>query len=73
MVGRSMFTKRRNDGTYIEDLPHFTRMLPYVMPSRTESAIYFEQDFDVTKSLEYVREANEGCARPARSRSPSSR
>jgi len=56
-----MFTKKRNDGTYIVDLPHFTRMLPYVMPSRTESAIYFEQDFDLTKTLEYVRAANAGC------------
>jgi len=53
-----MFTKRRNDGTYIKDLPYFTRMLPYIMPSRTESAIYFEQDFDVTKALAYVRAAN---------------
>lgn len=56
-----MFTKKRNDGTYVKDLPHFNRMLPYVMPSRTEAAIYFEQDFDVTKALEYVRKANEGC------------
>jgi hypothetical protein len=55
-----MFTKKRSDGTYIKDLPYFTRMLPYIMPSRTESAIYFEQDFDVTRALAYVREANAG-------------
>jgi hypothetical protein len=53
-----MFTKRRCDGSYIKDLPYFTRMLPYIMPSRTESAIYFEQDFDVTKALAYVRKSN---------------
>jgi hypothetical protein len=56
-----MFTKKRNDGTYIKDLPYFTKMLPYVMPNRTEAAIYFEQDFDVTKTLEYVRAANADC------------
>jgi hypothetical protein len=53
-----MFTKKRCDGTYIKDLPHFTRILPYLMPSRAESCIYFEQDFDVTKTLEYVASAN---------------
>jgi hypothetical protein len=53
-----MFTKNRNDGTFIRDLPHFTRMLPYIMPKRSEACIYFEQDFDVTKTLEFVRAAN---------------
>lgn len=57
-----MFTKSRKDGTYIRDLPYFTRMLPYLMPTRTEAAIYFEQDFDVTRTLEYLRAANEGRA-----------
>jgi hypothetical protein len=56
-----MFTKKRSDGTYIKDLPYFTRIVPYAMPTRTEAAIYFEQDFDVTKTIEYVRKANEGC------------
>jgi hypothetical protein len=56
-----MFTKRRNDGTYIRDLPYFTRMLPYIMPKRSEACIYFEQDFDVTKTLEYVRAVNADC------------
>jgi len=53
-----MFTKKRCDGTYIQDLPYFTRMLPYIMPTRSESCIFFEQDFDVTRALSYVREAN---------------
>jgi hypothetical protein len=56
-----MFTKKRKDGTYLNDLPHFNKMLPYVMPTRTEAAIYFEQDFDVTKTLEYVRSKNADC------------
>lgn len=57
-----MFTKKRSDGTYIKDLPYFTRIVPYAMPTRTEAAIYFEQDFDVTRTLEYVKKANEGSA-----------
>jgi hypothetical protein len=55
-----MFTKRRKDGTYIKDLPYFTRLMPYLMPTRSEACIYFEQDFDVTKTLAYVRAANAG-------------
>jgi len=57
-----MFTKRRSDGTYIKDLPYFTRMLPYLMPKRSDACIYFEQEFDVTKTLEYVKAANADCA-----------
>ena len=56
-----MFTKSRRDGTYIRDLPYFTRLMPYLMPKRSEACIYFEQDFDVTRALEYVRAANAGC------------
>lgn len=56
-----MFTKKRSDGSYIEDLPYFTRMLPYIMEKRSESCIYFEQEFDVTKTLEYLRQANADC------------
>lgn len=56
-----MFTKHRSDGTYIRDLPYFTRLMPYLMPTRSEACIYFEQDFDVTKALEYVHAANKGC------------
>ena len=50
-----MFTKKRPDGTYIRNLHFFTQLLPYLMPTRTEAAIYFEQEFDVTKTLEYIR------------------
>jgi len=49
-----MFTKKRSDGTYLKNLHFFTQILPYLMPTRTEAAIYFEQDFDVTKTLDYV-------------------
>ena len=54
-----IFTKKRSDGTYLRNLHFFTQLLPYLMPSRTEAAIYFEQDFDVTKTLEFVRKKKE--------------
>jgi hypothetical protein len=57
-----MFTKKRSDGTYIQDLPYFTRMLPYLMPKRSDACIYFEQDFDLTETLAYVAAANSGAA-----------
>ena len=41
-------------------LPHFTRLLPYLMGSRTDSTIFFEQDFDITHALRYVKEKNQG-------------
>ena len=50
-----IFTKKRPDGTYLPNLHFFTQLLPYLMPTRTEAAIYFEQEFDVTKTLEYLR------------------
>ena len=50
-----MFTKKRPDGTYIKNMHFFTRLMPYLMPTRTEAALYFEQEFDVTKTLEYVK------------------
>ena len=50
-----MFTKKRPDGTYIGGLHFFTRMLPFLMPTRTEACIYFEQEFNVTKTLKYIR------------------
>jgi hypothetical protein len=56
-----MLKKTRPDGTYLGNLPHFTRLVPYLMPTRTESTIFFEQDFDVTKTLEYLARVNAGC------------
>ena len=59
-----MFTKKRSDGTYLPNLHFFTQLLPYLMPTRTEAAIYFEQEFDVTKTLEFVREKKKDDAAP---------
>jgi hypothetical protein len=51
-----MLKKTRADGTYLAKLPHFTRILPYLMGTRTDSTIFFEQELDVTHALQYVRE-----------------
>jgi len=50
-----MFTKKRPDGTYIKKLHFFTRLLPYLMPTRSDAVIYFEQEFDLTNTLGYIR------------------
>lgn len=44
----------RPDGTPIEGLPMLRRMMPFLMPSRTESLVYFEQQIDVTETLRYL-------------------
>ena len=49
-----MFTKKRPDGTYIRNLHFFNQLMPYLLPTRSEAVIFFEQKFDVTKTLEYI-------------------
>lgn len=44
----------RPDGTLATDVAPFRRMMPFLMPSRTESAVYFEQDLDLTKTQAFV-------------------
>lgn len=51
-----MFTKKRQDGTYLGKLHFFAKLMPYLMPTRTEATIFYEQEFNITKTLEYVRE-----------------
>ncbi len=53
-----MLKKTRPDGTLLRNLPHFTRIFPYLMPTRCESSIFFEQEFDVTETMRYVRGVN---------------
>jgi hypothetical protein len=53
-----MLKKTRCDGTLIKELPAFTLLLPYVMPTRTGSMIYFEQELDVTDTLKRIKAIN---------------
>jgi len=57
-----MFTKKRPDGTYIGNLHFFNQIMPYIMPKRSDAVIYFEYEFDVTKTIDYIkkRKAAEG-------------
>ena len=50
-----MFTKKRPDGTFVRDLHFFTRLMPYIIPRRSDAVLFYEQEFDVTKTLKYVR------------------
>jgi hypothetical protein len=54
-----VFTRRR-DATYVRDLPSFRRIVPYLMRSRTESAVYFPQKIEVDGLLAWLEEANAG-------------
>jgi hypothetical protein len=45
---------RRPDGTLATDVPPVRRIMPYIMPTRNESAVYFEQELDLTKTLPFM-------------------
>ena len=48
----------RPDGTLATDVAPFRRMMPFLMQGRTESAVYFEQDLDLTKTQKFIDEFN---------------
>ncbi len=52
----------RREGTLVEDAPPMRRMMPHLMPGRNESAVYFEQTIDVTRTLAYLERRNAGAA-----------
>jgi hypothetical protein len=56
--GNHMLKKTRFDGTLLSDIPPFTLLLPYLMPKKTGATIYFEQDVDVTGTLDYMKSLN---------------
>jgi hypothetical protein len=46
--------KRRADGVAAGDVPLYRRIMPYIMRSRNGSAVYFEQQVVLTKTLEFL-------------------
>jgi hypothetical protein len=56
---RPVFTRRR-DATYVRDLPAFRRIVPYLMRTRTEAAVYFPQRIEVEQLLAWLEEVNAG-------------
>lgn len=45
---------RRPDGKLSTDVPASRRIMPFIMRTRTESAVYFEQQIDLTKTLPFI-------------------
>jgi len=44
----------RFDGNPARDVPAYRRMVPYIMRGRNESAVYFEQTVDLSKTLPWL-------------------
>jgi hypothetical protein len=49
---------RRCDGDLVREVPNLRRVMPYVMRTRNESAVYFEQRVDVGAAERFVRAFN---------------
>ncbi|MGZ4736857.1 MAG: hypothetical protein ACXV8R_14710 [Acidimicrobiia bacterium] len=50
---------RRSDADLVRDVPDLRRIMPYVMRTRNESTVYFEQRVDVGNAERFVRAFNE--------------
>lgn len=48
----------RPDGTLCRDVPPFRRIMPFIMKGRNESAVYFEQEIDLTNTLPFIERWN---------------
>lgn len=46
----------RSDGKYIKNLPHTRRIMPFIMRTRVESTVYYEQHIEVEKAWKFVEE-----------------
>jgi hypothetical protein len=53
-----MLKKTRCDGTLIKGLPPFTILMPFVMPTRSASVIFFDQEIDVTEAQKRIKAIN---------------
>lgn len=50
------FSKKRSDGTLVRDGDPMQHIMPYIMPGRNESAIYYKKSIDVEQVQAYIRE-----------------
>lgn len=48
----------RPDGTKVDEVAATRRIMPFLMKTRNESAVYFEQQIDLTKTLPFIDEWN---------------
>lgn len=49
----------RPDGRLAKDVPPFRQIMPFIMPTRNESAVYFEQELDLTQTLRVIESYNQ--------------
>ncbi|MFO0658460.1 MAG: hypothetical protein U0165_01305 [Polyangiaceae bacterium] len=49
----------RPDGVLANDVPPFRRIMPFIMRTRNESAVYFEQELDLTQTIAFIDEFRE--------------
>lgn len=54
----------RKDGTLATDVAPFRRVMQFIMPTRTESAVYYEQELDLTKTQAFIDQYNATHSRP---------
>jgi hypothetical protein len=50
--------KRRNDATFVTNLIPYKRILPYLMPKRTDSLVYHQFSIDLTQTLRFIKQLN---------------
>lgn len=50
-----MFNGNRPDGTRVRNAPAVRRFMPFLMPGRNGSAVYFEQKIDVSQTQDYLK------------------
>lgn len=53
-----MAFRKRRDATYVRELPALRRIIPYLMPTRTESMVFFPQRLEVDGLLTWLAETN---------------
>lgn len=49
---------KRSEGVYVRTAAPLRKMMPHLMPTRNEAAVYFEQVIDLTKTLPYLEQKN---------------
>lgn len=49
---------KRNDAKMVYDIPTFNRIFPFLLKRRCDSLVYHTCEFDVTKTVDYIRAYN---------------
>ena len=51
------FNKKRSDGVFVRSREAFSMMMPFLMPTRTESLVYYKMSLDITKTRAFIQKA----------------